>query len=145
MCYTIFLSTTSPEALDALPSHLYQFSRPTEAEVKAIGGLLKHPYHWYLTGPYGGCSCHFRHLGEGSHMYFSAPEDWDPEDAEEIESTMAVYDALAHILASGNALDLIDLWNGMGPEGVKDLPVSLRDVTRERFRFFENYRFVLSL
>jgi hypothetical protein len=143
MCYTIFLSTTSAEALDALPYELYQFVRTTEKEDQTIGDLIKYPHRWYLTGQYGGCSCHFRHLGEGSDMYFSPPEDWSPEDADDIESTGAVYDALAHIVTSGHRLDLVDMWNGTDPADIRDLPISLSNVSRDAFRFFENHRFIV--
>ena len=145
MCYTVFLSTTSAEALDELPSALYKFVCTTEQDDRAIGDLLKYPHRWYLTGQYGGCSCHFRHDAEGNNSGFGIPEDWCPEDADNIESTGAVYDALTHIVAGGHSVDLVDIWNGAGPEGIRDLSVSLHDVPRDAFRFFENVRFVLSV
>ena len=145
MCYIIFLSTTSAEALDDLPSDLYRFARATEEDDKAIAGLLKHSHRWRLEGQYGSCSCHFRHLGEGNDMGFAPPEEWCPEDSDDIESTRAVYDVLAHVVMSGHGLDLIDLWNDARPDAIKDLSISLRDVPRDRFRFFENHRFILSL
>ena len=77
-------------------------------------------------------------------MVFGPPEAWFPEDADDIESTGAVYDVLARIVASGHRLDIIDTWNGAPSEAVRDLPVSLAHVPRDWFRFFENRRFILS-
>ncbi len=41
-------------------------------------------------------------------------------------------------------LDLIAIWNGEHPETVWDLAISLREVPCDRFRFFENHRFIVS-
>lgn len=145
MCYVIYVSTTSPEALDRLPGSLYRFMSLIEDQDPAIVGLLAHPYRWYLECQYGGCSCHFRHLGEGGDLDFSPPEDWCPEDPDDIEATAAVYDVLEPLVAGGYELDLIDAWNGTPSTAIRDVPVSLREVPRDRFRFFENHRFLLTL
>jgi hypothetical protein len=77
-------------------------------------------------------------------MFFGTPEDWFPEESDDIESTGAVYDVLTRIVASGQKVDLLSIWNGAPPEAVRDLIVSLHTVPRDSFRFFENYRFILN-
>ena len=144
MCYVIYLSTTSEEALDDLPRDLCRFAPVTDADDMELVELLAHPQRWYLESRYGGCSCHFRHLGGESDMCFDPPEEWCPEDDDDVESTAAVYDFLARIVESGHKLDIISAWNGTSPQEIKDLPVSLHAVPRDSFRFFENYRFILS-
>ncbi|MCX6380814.1 MAG: hypothetical protein NT023_15305, partial [Armatimonadetes bacterium] len=99
----------------------------------------------YLEGQYGGCSCHFRHLFEveGSEMDFGPPADWFPEDADDVKSTKAVYDVLARLLTEGHKVDLVDVWENTPPEAIPALNVSLGEVDRDSFQFFENHTFDL--
>ncbi len=145
MCYSVYLSTTSLDDLSGLPSKLYRFRPLTKADEPAIVRLLDHSSQWYLEGQYGGCSCHFRHLCEGNERDFAPPFDWSPEDADDIEATQAVYDVLAGLLASGHKVDLIDLWEDTESEAITVLDLSLVDVARDSFRFFESCKFNLSL
>lgn len=144
MCYSVYLSTTSPEDLSSLPSNLYRFRPLTEEDEPAIVTLLDHSAQWYLECQYGGCSCHFRHLCEGNERAFSPPADWFPEDADDIEATKAVYDVLAGLLASGHKVDLLDLWEDTEPDAITTLDLSLSTVDRDAFRFFESCKFNLS-
>jgi hypothetical protein len=143
MCYLIYLSTTSPEDLSRLPSKLYHFRPIAKEDDPAIVNLLDNPAQWYLECQYGGCSCHFRHLDGGRETDFFPPADWFPEDAEDIEATRAVYDLLARLLAEGHGVDLVDIWNGTPPEVITVLDVSLSEVGRDSFRFFEHRKFHL--
>jgi hypothetical protein len=143
MCYLIYLSTTSQEDLSRLPSKLYYFRPLTEEDDPAIINLLDNPVRWYLECQYGGCSCHFRHLDGGSETDFFPPADWMPEDADDIEATKAVYDVLARLLAEGHKVDLVDIWENTPPEAITVLDVSLSEVDRDSFRFFEHRKFTL--
>ena len=65
------------------------------------------------------------------------------DDPGDLESTQAVYDVFAEIVKSGHKLDLIDTWNDEWHEG-DPIPVSLGEVRREAFQFFEGCRFEFS-
>ena len=143
MCYLIYLSTTSQEDLRRLPSELYHFRPLTEEDDPAIVNLLDYPVRWYLECQYGGCSCHFRHLVGRDATDFFPPADWYPEDVDDIEATKGVYDFLTRLLAEENKVDLIDLWNNTPPDAITVLDVSLSEVDRDSFRFFENRKFNL--
>src|SRR5262245_42174927 len=115
MCYMIYLSTTCPEDLGLLPSNIYRFQRLTTENDPVITDQLDYPFRWRLEGRYGGCSCHFRHLG-GELLEFAPPADWLPEDADDIEATKAVYDVLGRMLADGHKVDLVDVWSNDQPD-----------------------------
>src|SRR5438105_4568891 len=104
MCYVIYLSTTSEEDFLQLPTDLYRFEHADAPGDAPAIGLLQYANKWYLSSRYGGCSCHYRHLAgsDRSAPAFGPPEDWCPEDDDNIESTAAVYDVFARILAAGN-------------------------------------------
>lgn len=144
MCYSIYLSTTSQEDLSSLPSTLYRFLPLTEEDDPDILRLLDYPVQWYLQCRYGGCSCYFRHLGAGSDMNFAPPEDWFPEDLDDLEATQAVYEVLVRILAEGHRVDLVDAWTDAQPETITLLDVSVSEVPQDNFRFFENHKFNMS-
>lgn len=144
MCYEIYLSTTSPDDLSNLPCELYHFMPLTQDDLPVIVNLLDNPVRWFLECQYGGCSCHFRHLNDVGEMYFAPPEDWYPEDEDNIVATSAVYDVLVGILTDGHKVDLIDAWSNTSLEAITALDVSLSEVDRDSFRFFENRKFHLS-
>ena len=144
MCYTIYLSTTSGEDLSDLNDGPFFFYRPSEHDDPDMLALLEHPSRWYLGSQYGGCSCHFRHVQMDREPEFVPPEDWCPEDEDDIEATKAVYDVLSRIVSEGHKLDLLSIWEGCSPDAVKAARFSLSEVPRESFRFFEDYRFVVS-
>lgn len=149
MCYSVFISTTSAEDFSLLPTSLYRFEIPDNDSDAEPLGVLKHPHKWYLASRYGGCSCHYRHESAdntsetGPSQTFGPPEDWCPEDAEYVESTAAVYDVFQRVIAEGNQLDALDIWNGADVGIVRAINVSLARTPRESFRFFENHRFEL--
>lgn len=148
MCYTIYLSTTTEEDLSKLTSEVIRFEPildwvpdPIPGEDDSLEGLMCHPHLWFLVSRYGGCSCHYRHLGKGSDMRFGPPEDWSPEDDEDVESTQAVYDVFARILREGHELDVLDVWANTPVDSVSTIEVRLSQVPRESFRFFDGTRF----
>ena len=144
MCHEIFLSTTSPQDLAELPDTLFKFQVIEHEADPGNLDLLAYPQTWLLLGEHGGCSCAFRHDMSGKDAYFSAPEDWFPEDRDDIQATLGVYDLVATILSEGHKVDLVDIWNGDEPESIQSLDVSLSAVGRDAFRFFEKYKFNLT-
>jgi hypothetical protein len=145
MCYSIYLSTTSPEALDKAPSSLFHFYRVTENDDPEIVSLLDYPERWFLECQYGSCSCHFRHLMAENDLGFGPSVDWFAEDADDVEAMIAVYNVFKRILARGHQLDLVDSWNSTPPEDIITQEVSLNDVPADHFRFFERHKFILRL
>ena len=141
------LSTDSPEDLSRLESPNFKLlwcSKPEETQT--LGTILEHPNSWHITGRYGGCSCHMRHLiRETPEKDFHEPYDWCPEDPEDIEDTAAIYEVLRRIVDGGNNLDVVDLWNGgIGDDFVTVIAVSLAEVNREQFLLMENRRLALA-
>lgn len=61
-----------------------------------------------------------------------------------MEHTGLFFDFLQSLLASGEQVDLVNWWNQVDPSLYREREVNLAEVGRERFRFFENTRFVLS-
>lgn len=143
MCYTVFISTDGSQDLSALPREEFRFEKPIAEEILNVGEFLKYPNRWFLSSKYGGCSCHYRHLMEGNaSMGFGEPEEWFPEDEEDVASTGAVYDALAALVGEGHRVDLVDLWNGDAPAILQEVVVDLSVVRRDAFRFWEGARSV---
>lgn len=143
MCYSLYLSTTANEDLAVLTSSLFIFEPHAVRDDDGIGEGLANPHKWVLTGRHGGCSCHFRHVVQGNEPVFDPPMDEFPEDAEEVESTVAIYELFNRLVTAGHRVDVVDLWDGTPPEYARSIEVSLSQVPAQAFRFFEGYRFVL--
>ncbi len=75
-------------------------------------------------------------------MDFCPPEDWDPEEEDNVLSTGAIYDAFLLLVTEGHKVDIVDTWANDPMDGIKTIVVSLSEVGRDGFRFFEGYRFV---
>ena len=164
LCYSVYLSTTSDEDLSLVKSDAFSFEKVSKSdETDDLGDmdnseeaqllrLLSHRNCWYLMGKHGGCSCHFRHDGSldlpegyrGQIPSFGPPEDWAPEDEEDIDSTRAVYDWLISMLSEGHSIDLVDWWSSSNLNEIQTFDVKLRDVPSDHFRFFGNGIFKLS-
>lgn len=142
MCYSINLSTTSDEDLSKLNDGPFFFLAPTHPGDLEFLALLEHPNKWCLSCQYGGCSCYFRHREGVEPLGFGPPLDWYQEDEDDHESTKAVYDVLLRLVSEGHELDLLDIWEGCTPSDVKTKEVSLKEVSRDDFAFFENCRFI---
>jgi hypothetical protein len=142
MCFMIILSTSSPDDLHQFNSPLLQFS-------KTLPGLpeelhLRHPHRWFL-GSRDGCSCGFRHLDAmNESLGFAAPEDWWPEEQEDIDATRQAASAFKSLLAAGATLDCIDVWLDDDRDKVRLIEEKIIDFTQipePGFRFIEGHRF----
>jgi hypothetical protein len=145
MCYMTIVSTTSEADLTKLNTPLVQFSKDIAGIPEII--FLNYPNKWFL-GSKDGCSCAFRHIGDGAiELGFSEPVDWWEEDQEDLDATLQVVEAFRTILRDGHKLDCIDAWasdNKEPPRLAGYLEVNLSEISAQSFRFFEGYRFELS-
>ena len=141
MCYGVYISTDSPEDLGTRNSELVRFKKVTDPSTDHCTGLLQHPNQWYV-GSKSECGCAFRHLNS-VELGFGPPEDWAPEEKDEIDATKELYATLTSLLSSGHRVDLLDRWEGAEPDEITTLDLSLDDVTQEAFRLFENHMFRL--
>jgi len=137
MCYVLLLSTSSAADLSAESTPLVRFEKPADDETLAQS--LHHSYKWYV-GSSTGCSCTFRHV-MSREMGFGKPEDWSPEQAEEIAATGAFIAVVRKLLDAGHQVDCLNFWNGAGAGEITKLDVDLSIIADNEFRFFENYHF----
>ncbi|MBD9417543.1 hypothetical protein IB234_23505 [Pseudomonas sp. PDM16] len=145
MCYMTIVSTTSEADLTKLNTPLVQFSKDITAIPEVT--FLNYPNKWFI-GSKDGCSCAFRHIGDGAiELGFSEPVDWWEEDQEDLDATLQVVEAFRMILRDGHKLDCIDAWasGNQEPQNLTgELAVNLNEMSAKSFRFFEGYRFELS-
>jgi hypothetical protein len=139
MCYLVYLSTTSPADLRAQNTERIAFEGPRDDDAETATSLLAYPHRWYVSWM-GGCSCGLRHV-VAAGLGFGPPEDWCPEDDEEIENTGQLYRVIRALLSSGHAVDCLDIWTGTGPEEVVVVDVALADIPEAHFRLFEGHLF----
>ena len=140
MCYMLFLSTSSSEDLSRYNSELLRFGAPEDDQGPMMSGL-EYEYKWFV-GSSSGCSCSFRHLAHGSDLGFGEPEDWYPEDEDDIRATGELYRVIASLVDDGHRVDCVDVWWSTEPVEIGTLPVSLQAVPERAFRLFEDSRFV---
>ena len=138
----ILFSTDSEEDLSSASGGLFivepcEKDNPHEAEQ-----YLQHPRKWQLICRYGGCSCHFRRILT-EEPEFMGPADWLPEDEDDVESTAAFFEFAGNLVSRGHRLDLVDVWDSE-PQLKGTLEVSLGNVSKEEFLFFEGFRFEFS-
>jgi hypothetical protein len=144
MCFSLYISTDSPEDLRSCTTELVRFQKAEDYEYKATEfiSILQFPNRWFV-GSKSGCSCTFRHLHcSAVDLGFGAPEGWYEEGQDNLDATQQLYQVIHNLLRSGFRLDCIDHWAGAEPKDITVLPVSLQAVSKEAFRLFENYRFV---
>ena len=141
MCYMIVLSTSSPEDLTQYNSNLLSF----EAKLPGLAeeNELNLPHRWFV-GSKDGCSCAFRHLHASAvELGFSDPEEWYPEEQDDIDATKQFYEVVSKLVYDGYSVDCVDAWDHQ--EGKSSLSgtevVSIKAVKSTEFRFFENYKF----
>jgi hypothetical protein len=103
--------------------------------------LLDFPSQWYV-GSKSGCGCTFRHV-TSTELGFGEPEDWHPEEEDEINATRELCAVLASLLDAGHRVDLVDRWEAAQPDAITTLDVSLDNVSEREFRMVENYKFRL--
>jgi hypothetical protein len=138
MCYILLLSTSFDGDLSVHNTNLLRFSREMPAEPGAAH--LLYPHRWYV-GSSAGCSCTFRHVLEPERG-FGPPEEWCPEEPDQIEATAGFYLVVRGLLDEGYAVDCVDAWNGTAASGIRLRTVTLADAGERGFRFFENHHFV---
>ncbi|MET3135108.1 hypothetical protein AAKU55_005411 [Oxalobacteraceae bacterium GrIS 1.11] len=142
MCYMTILSTTSNDDLSVHNNELVKFSEqmPGVPEEK----YLQFPRQWFI-GSKDACSCSFRHLYVTSvELGFGAPEDWYPEESEDIEATRQVIAVTRGLIEKGEQVDCVDAWMNDAADAdplAGDLVVNLSEVDDLAFRFFESHRF----
>ncbi len=139
MCYSLYLSTTSPEDLTRHNSELLRFEFPDVAG-KNWFNILKNQQKWYV-GSKSGCSCTFRHL-LSIELGFGEPEEWYPEDEDELQATVELYRVIAPLVSEGYQVDCLDIWEGAVVADLKTKVVDLNAVSERAFRLFENYHFI---
>jgi len=142
MCYMVLLSTDSAEDLSVYNDALVSFSHtlPPLDEVD----LLAYPHKWFV-GSRHTCSCGFRHLYISSvSLGFAAPQDWCPEDLDDIEATLRFVKVVKNLLVAGARVDCIDAWGHETDSSdlAETFQVNLSETREVEFRFFENHRFV---
>lgn len=138
------MSTDSPMDLAERNSDLVRFEKVTDPDSDPCISLLEFPNKWYV-GSKSGCSCTFRHLHSSSvGLGFSEPVDWYEEQQDDLDATCELYGTLNEFLSSGYHLDLVDRWEGSGPEDITVLDVSLDHVPATAFRMFEDHKFRLT-
>ena len=143
MCYAVYISTDSSIDLSEQNTDLLRFRRIADPDPDPCTVLLEFPHQWYV-GSKSGCSCTFRHLHTSAVGFgFGEPEEWCPEEQEQIDATKELFSVLAHILSSGYALDLVDRWEGSQPKEITTLDVSLDQFSEKTFRMFEDHKFTL--
>jgi hypothetical protein len=143
MCYSVYISTDSPEDLRVRDSELVRFEKVTDSSIDPCAQLLDFANRWYV-GSKSGCSCTLRHLAS-SDLGFSAPVEWYPEEEPALAATHELYAVLTALLSSGYKVDLVDLWEATGLDNVTTLDVSFNDVSATAFRLFENHKFRLTM
>jgi hypothetical protein len=144
MCYMVLLSTDSPEDLTKRNGPLISFCRELPPLAEAF--QLAYPNKWFV-GSRHNCSCGFRHLYIGSvELGFGQPEEWFPEEAEDIEATVSFITVVRNLLVDGANVDCIDAWGHESSEANLSgtVAVNLTEMDDLEFRFFENHRFVFT-
>lgn len=142
MCYMLLLSTDSEVDLSESNTELLCFRK--ELPGLPEESLLEYPNKWFV-GSAQGCSCGFRHLGsESIELGFGIPEDWFPENADDIEATHQFIRVVRSLRASGNGVECIDAWcDDSHPVSLNGaVQVNLDEIPDVAFRFYENQRFV---
>jgi len=136
MCYSLYLSTSSPEELMKYNSELVRFKRPEPADEKWTG-LLRYEHTWFV-GSKSQCSCTFRHF-TSPDLGFTEPLDWFPEDEDNVRAAAELYRVIRGLVSAGAQVDCLDAWYDAGPDAIKEMAVKLDAISEKQFLLFENY------
>lgn len=143
MCYMVYMSTDCPDDLALRSSDLVRFAKPSSETYSPCPPALKHQHKWFV-GSKSDCSCTFRHLHPSAvELGFCAPEDWCPEEQDQIDATRELYGILKEIVQRGHHVEVLDCWSGDEEENAIARDVSLTEVPVDRFRLFEGHLFTL--
>ncbi|MBI4908815.1 MAG: hypothetical protein HY820_34660 [Acidobacteria bacterium] len=137
MCYVVYLSTSCADDLSVHNTELLRLRQ--EENPEAASGVLRYAHRWYV-GSKAGCSCSFRHVTE-AELGFGLPQDWMPEDAEDIAATAEFFRLARGLMESGHSVDCVDAWTGTAAVDIRHMGVELGRLPEGEFRFFENYHF----
>lgn len=142
MCYTLTLSTDSPEDLAKFnDGHL--FFEKTNTSHTANPLRYAHQYE-IATMQKGNCSCHLRVFDEdlSKEMGFCALQDWlDEKEDADVLATRRLFEILKSLVNQGYKVDSLMLWNDETPAHIKNIPVPVNEVEVSHFAFFENTHF----
>ena len=140
MCMFTIIGTDSNEDLGIYNTDLMVFKK-VEEEVKEVKWLT-HKNVWFLTDKHESCSCGFRNVEAPNIeiLGFGKPEEWSPEDENDIEATHQAYSVIKHLVESGYSVESVSAWADSNPE-IKELSVNLKEIDIEKFRFFDGYLF----
>lgn len=147
MCYMVYISTNCPDDLSALSSHAVRFEQPKAENYTPCPAIFNSHktlgcQTWYV-GSATGCSCTFRQLcKESIELGFDIPQEWYPEDSEEIQATLLLYEILCDIVQRGFSLSLLDCWSGDEHLDPNPLEVSCSAIAADQFRLYEGYQFI---
>ncbi len=142
MCYFLYISTNSDQDLAINNNELVNFKKVESKDEELPTEILSYSNIWYV-GSAKGCSCSFRHL-MSPDLGFSESVDWYKEETEEIEATKQLYDILKKELDKGKAIEIVDKWTQTDSRDIKEMEVSFSDISRNQFRFIENYKYILT-
>jgi len=139
MCYSLYLSTSSDEDLTKYNSDLLRF-RPADPTDEKWTGLMWHEHKWFV-GSKSGCSCTFRHFST-TDLGFTEPQDWCPEDEDNVRATAELYRVIHTLVAAGEHVDCVDAWRDAKPDDIKEMTVTFDTVSEKQFLLFENHHFL---
>jgi hypothetical protein len=137
MCYSLYLSTNSNQDLKKYNDSQISFKKIDKED--EIVQLLKNENKWFV-GSSSGCSCTFRYLSDDS-LEFGEPEDWMPEEKEEIEATLKLYEVIYKLIADGYSVECINTWEDIKSSDIKTLELEIDKISAKEFRLFENHLF----
>jgi len=133
----VLLSTTSGEDLSGRNTELLRFEREIGEEAAV---LLENSNRWRV-GSRSGCGCGFRHL-TAPELGFAAPEEWCPEEAEDVVATGEFFSVVEQLVERGERVDCVDVWSGTLVSDIRRMEVGVAGLRPGKFRFFENHHFV---
>ena len=136
MCYSVYLSTSSPEDLTKHNSELVRFRRPEPTDEKWTG-LLRHEHKWFV-GSKSQCGCTFRHFTTPD-LGFTEPLDWSPEDEDNVQAAAELYRVIHELVSAGGQVDCLDVWSDAKPEAIKEMAVKFDTISEKQFLLIENY------
>lgn len=141
MGYMTIISTTSD--LDSCAFNSSDLIFDTQMPGIPEEQLLTYPRKWYVGSAHG-CSCGFRQLlGDNfADLGFADPEEWFPENPEDVEATLKLVEVFERIALGGSKLQCIDAWcsdDASAPQLSGNLIVNLSELPRGAFRLIENY------
>lgn len=79
---------------------------------------------------------------KGYCQTFDPPQDWSPEDDDDVAATRLVYDVIRQLVEEGEEVEVACHWTSDAPVFIAER-VRLSEVSRDAFRFWDGYRFLM--